>query len=336
MACGCGGTNGGSGGCGGADKAAAAPVVEAVLAQELAHELPPVKAAVSGVVEVEPAALLNIGEPEPLLIASSEQDWPRIRVNGVSIQPDAMAQELQYHPADEQSEAMFLAVQALVIRELLEQRCHTLNLQVEAGAGESQEEAAIRSLIELEVPVAAPDEAACEHFYASNLSRFVSAPLLAARHILLACTPEDAEARSLAREQGQALLLELQQAPERFAQLALAHSDCPSKEQGGALGQLSKGQTVPEFERQLFRQPQGLVTQPLESRYGFHLVFVDQRLEGVQLPYSAVAESIRSELYQRVWQKAVAHYLQSLVEAAEIEGIHLAGAALMPSDPQVQ
>jgi peptidyl-prolyl cis-trans isomerase C len=93
---------------------------------------------------------------------------------------------------------------------------------------------------------------------------------------------------------------------------------------------------VPEFERQLFRQPQGLVTQPLESRYGFHLVFVDQRLEGVQLPYSAVAESIRSELYQRVWQKAVARYLQSLVESAEIEGIHLAGAALMPSDPQVQ
>ncbi len=340
MACGCGGTNGGSGGCGGGDKSPAAPVVEAFLAQELAqelaHELPPLTAAASGVVEFTPPALATIGEPEPLLIASSEQDWPRIRVNGVSIQPDAMAQELQYHPADEQSEAMFLAVQALVIRELLEQRCQTLGLQVEAGAGESQEEAAIRSLIEQEVPVAAPDEAACEHFYASNLSRFVSAPLLAARHILLACTPEDAEARSIAREQGEALLLELQQAPERFTQLAMAHSDCPSKEQGGALGQISKGQTVPEFERQLFRQPQGLVTQPLESRYGYHLVFVDQRLEGVQLPYSAVAESIRSELYQRVWQKAVAHYLQGLVDAAEIEGIHLAGAALMPSDPQVQ
>lgn len=340
MACGCGGTNSGSGGCGGGDKSPTAPVVEAVLSQELAkelaHELPPITTAASGVVEFTPPALASIGEPEPLLIASSEQDWPRIRVNGVAIEPNAMAQELQYHPADEQSEAMFLAVQALVIRELLEQRCQALGLQVEAGAGESQEEAAIRSLIELEVPVAAPDEAACEHFYASNLPRFVSAPLLAARHILLACTPEDAEARSVAREQGQALLLELQQNPARFSELALAHSACPSKEQGGALGQLSKGQTVPEFERQLFRQPQGLVSQPLESRYGFHLVFVDQRLDGVQLPYTAVASSIRSELYQRVWQKAVAQYLQTLVEAADIEGIHLAGAALMPSDPQVQ
>lgn len=330
MACGCGGTNGGSGGCGGGDKSSAAPVVEAVLAQELAHELAPLKSAVSGVVEFTAPALASIGEPEPLLIASSEQDWPRIRVNGVSIEPEAMAQELQYHPASEQSEAMFLAVQALVIRELLEQRCQALGLQVEAGAGESQEEAAIRSLIELEVPVAEADEAACAHFYASNLQRFVSAPLLAARHILLACAPDDIEARISKREQAETLLQQLQADPQRFTELARAHSACPSKEQGGALGQMSKGQTVPEFERQLFRQPQGLVSQPLESRYGFHIVYVDQRVEGLQLPYEAVAQDIRRELYQRVWQKAVAQYLQTLVEAADIEGIHLAGAALMP------
>ena len=70
----------------------------------------------------------------------------------------------------------------------------------------------------------------------------------------------------------------------------------------------------------------GLVGQPLESRYGFHVVYVDQRIEGVQLPYDAVAQDIRRELYQRVWQKAVAQYLQTLVGAADIQGINLAGA----------
>lgn len=325
MACGCGGTNGGSGGCGG-DKSPAAPVVDASLAKELAHELPLVKTALSGVVDVAPAALMNIGEPEPLLIASSEQDWPRIRVNGVLIEPEALALELQYHPAAEQSEAMFLAAQALVIRELLQQRCSELSVKVQAGIGESQEEAAIRNLIELEVPVPEADESACAHFYSSNLARFVSAPLLAVRHILLECAPDDSEARIAKREQADALLVQLQAEPQRFTELALAHSACPSKTQGGALGQLSKGQTVPEFERQLFRQPQGLVTQPLESRYGFHLVVVDQRIEGLQLPYEAVAQDIRRELYQRVWQKAVAQYLQTLVGAADIQGIQLAGA----------
>ena len=319
MACGCGGTNGGSGGCGG-DKPLANPLLET----ELAHELP--QAAASAVVEFDPAPAAPGADAEPLLIASSEQDWPRIRVNGVLIEPEAMALELQYHPAAEQSEAMFLAAQALVIRELLQQRCSELSVQVEAGIGESQEEAAIRSLIELEVPVPEADESVCEHFYASNLPRFVSAPLLAARHILLECAPDDIEARISKREQADALLVQLQADPQRFTELALAHSACPSKEQGGALGQLSKGQTVPEFERQLFRQPQGLVSQPLESRYGFHVVYVDQRIEGLQLPYDTVAQDIRRELYQRVWQKAVAQYLQTLVGAADIQGINLAGA----------
>ena len=319
MACGCGGTNGGSGGCGG-DKPLANPLLET----ELAHELP--QAAASAVVEFDPAPAAPGTDAEPLLIASSEQDWPRIRVNGVLIEPEAMALELQYHPAAEQSEAMFLAAQALVIRELLQQRCSELSVQVEAGIGESQEEAAIRSLIELEVPVPEADESVCEHFYASNLPRFVSAPLLAARHILLECAPDDIEARISKREQADALLVQLQADPQRFTELALAHSACPSKEQGGALGQLSKGQTVPEFERQLFRQPQGLVSQPLESRYGFHVVYVDQRIEGLQLPYEAVAQDIRRELYQRVWQKSVAQYLQTLVGAADIQGIQLAGA----------
>ena len=319
MACGCGGTNGGSGGCGG-DKPLANPLLET----ELAHELP--QAAASAVVEFDPAPAAPGADAEPLLIASSEQDWPRIRVNGVLIEPEAMALELQYHPAAEQSEAMFLAAQALVIRELLQQRCSELSVQVEAGIGESQEEAAIRSLIELEVPVPEADESVCEHFYASNLPRFVSAPLLAARHILLECAPDDIEARISKREQADALLVQLQADPQRFTELAVAHSACPSKEQGGALGQLSKGQTVPEFERQLFRQPQGLVSQPLESRYGFHVVYVDQRIEGLQLPYEAVAQDIRRELYQRVWQKSVAQYLQTLVGAADIQGIQLAGA----------
>jgi len=258
MGCGCGGSTGG-GGCGGGARPEIEVPAEAPLFEELPHEE-----------EHQPAEEQASGEP--LLIASSEQEWPRVRVNGVAIAPQAIAQELQYHPAESR------------------------------------------------------DEAACQQYYNGNRQRFFSAPLLAARHILLACPADDAEARSLAREQALGLLQQLQAAPQRFAELALQHSACPSKEQGGALGQISKGQTVPEFERQLFRLPVGLCQQPLESRYGYHLVFVDQRIEGDQLPYEIVAGTIRAELNQRVWQIGVSQYLQNLVGAANIEGIHLQGA----------
>ena len=108
--------------------------------------------------------------------------------------------------------------------------------------------------------------------------------------------------------------------------MATLHSGCPSREQGGDLGQLSLGQTVPEFERQLLRLPLGLAGQPVESRYGFHIVEVQQRVEGRQLPFSAVRESIREELDGRVWNKAVVQYLETLVGQARIEGIALRAA----------
>ncbi|MCY1496131.1 Chaperone SurA [compost metagenome] len=314
MGCGCG--NGNGGGCGGGlqpqpEVPASAPVV-----QEVLPEPQP---------EVDDAAAEEDETPSEL-IATSEQEWPRIKVNGVSIAPEAIARELQYHPASSRREAVFLASQALVIRELLQQRIAELGLLVRAQAGESEEEAATRALIEREVPLPSADEAICRQYFANNRERFASAPLLAARHILLACPPEDAEERSRTRERAEALLAELAGDPTRFAELAAAHSDCPSRGQGGALGQLSKGQTVPEFERQLFRLPPGLAGRPLESRYGFHLVCVDQRIEGQPLPYEAVEGTIRAELDQRVWQLAVGQYLKGLVGAADIRGIVLEAA----------
>ncbi|WP_053130247.1 peptidylprolyl isomerase [Pseudomonas sp. MIACH] len=294
--CGCGGGNGGSGGCGSSAK-------EPVVAQ---------------------ASFEEIKAPE--LIASSEQEWPIISVNGVAVTPEAMALELQYHPADSREEAVYLAARALVIRELLQQRIAELGLAVEIAAGENEEEAATRLLLEREVTVPDCDEATCVRYFENNRGRFHSAPLLAARHILLECAPDDAEARHLARTQAEVLLLSLEEQPGQFAELALKYSACPSKAQGGSLGQVSKGQTVPELERQLFTLAPGLAAKPLESRYGWHVISVDQRIEGQPLPYEAVAVAIRTQLQQGVWQKALVQYLQTLIGAADIRGIALQGA----------
>ncbi|MFO2463654.1 peptidyl-prolyl cis-trans isomerase [Pseudomonas sp. 15FMM2] len=290
--CGCGGGNGG-GGCSASTQAPA--------------------------VEIEVPA-------EPQLIASSEQEWPIVSVNGVLIDAQTMAQELQYHPAESREEAVFLAARALVIRELLQQRIGELGLLLDVAAGENEEEAATRLLLEREVKVPECDEATCVRYFESNRGRFHSAPLLAVRHILLECAPDDAEARHQAHSQAEVLLLALDESPGSFAELALKYSACPSKAQGGSLGQVSKGQTVPELERQLFTLAPGLANKPLESRYGWHVISVDQRIEGQALPYEAVATAIRTQLQQGVWQKALVQYLQTLIGAADVRGIALQGA----------
>lgn len=318
MACGCGGTDGGCG----SSLRTEPPAVEAL-------DMTPVAAATGNGVGPEPAAdAVDPVAPAGAvhLIASSEQEWPRIRVNGVPVTPEALGQEIQYHPAGSRDEAVYLAARALVIRALLQERILALGLCVAPAPGESEEEAATQALLEREVAVPVVQDADVERYYAQNRARFMSPPLVMVRHILLAAAPDDPEARSEQREAAQALIVALQEGGD-FATLAGKVSVCPSKAQGGALGQISRGQTVPEFERQLFRLPQGLATQPLESRYGWHVVDVQQRVEGEQLPLAAVAGAIRRELEQRVWQKAVTQYLQMLVGEADIEGISLDGAA---------
>lgn len=259
------------------------------------------------------------------IIATSEQEWPHIRVNGVALEQEAIAREMQYHPADSRQEAVFLAAQSLVIRALLQQRVAELGIAVAPVQGETEEEAAIRTLMEQEISLPETDAESVQRFFEANPERFMSPPLVAARHILLAADPADPVERSQQQEAALALIARLQQG-EDFARLATEYSGCPSKAQGGALGQISKGQTVPEFERQLLRLPLGLATQPIESRYGFHVVCVDLRVEGEALPFAVVENRIRAELGQRVWHKAVVQYLQTLVGAARIEGIELQGA----------
>ena len=120
--CGCGGGNGGSGGCGSSKKA------EAVL------DIAPVAEAQFEALPVEPA---GADDAPAQLIASSEQEWPIVSVNEVLITPEAMAQELQYHPAESREEAVYLAARALLIRELLQQRIAELGVALEIGAGEN-------------------------------------------------------------------------------------------------------------------------------------------------------------------------------------------------------
>lgn len=272
------------------------------------------------------ASVTPIAEVSPLLIATSNQDLPIVRVNGVEISITAIAQEMQYHPADSQREVAFLAAQALVLKELLKQRAAEINLEVKVQDAESLEEATTRCLLDYEIINPTIGNTELETFYNSNPRSFTTPPLVSAKHILIAADPEDDFERSTQREIALNIIEQLQAGAD-FSAMAMTHSACPSKEQQGSLGQLSKGQTVPEFERQLLRLPLGLAEQPVESRYGYHIVLVEQRVEGELVPYHMVKERIAAQLSQRVWQKSVTQYLQMLVGEATIEGIALQGAA---------
>jgi len=64
-----------------------------------------------------------------------------------------------------------------------------------------------------------------------------------------------------------------------FADLAKEHSSCPSGKTGGSLGQFNKGDMVPEFDAAIFSDlPLGVVSDPVKTQFGYHLIEVQQRM----------------------------------------------------------
>ena len=152
------------------------------------------------------------------------------------------------------------------------------------------------------------------------MKSFITSPILEVDHILLAADKEDLQQRQEMSELADNLLEQIQQQPQLFTDFALRHSMCPSKEQGGSLGQISKGQTVPEFEKVLFFAEEGLLSRPIESRYGFHIARINRRIEGQPLEFDQVEEKIKNYLDEKVHRKALAQYLQLLIAEADIQG----------------
>lgn len=220
--------------------------------------------------------------------------------------------------------------EAAAAHELLRQRAIALGLASE-GDDEANMAAAIERLLEREVETPQPDEAACRRFYDAHPELFISGELAAACHILFAVTPGTPVAALRVRAEG--VLSELLRAPERFESLARENSNCPSAAHGGNLGQLQRGETVPEFEQVLFGGTwMGIHAQLVRTRFGFHILRVDRRAPGRKVPFDTVRDPIAERLRARVLERALSQYVRVLAGQADVRGADLNAA----STPLVQ
>jgi peptidyl-prolyl cis-trans isomerase C len=247
-----------------------------------------------------------------------------ICVNGTVISEREIARETQYHPGKSLEEARRMAAEALVVRELLLQQLKRLNLD----ASDEPEEAKIDALIASEVKTPSADIETCRRYYDTHQNRFRSPDLIEARHILIAAKGDGEQAFATARLNAQNAIDVLKERPDQFPELARELSACPSAKQGGSLGQLTRGSTVPELDTFLFElEPGQLCPVPIRSRYGFHVLEVRQRIDGKTLPFESVQEKIATYLEERVWRQAVRQYNQLHIGSSNITGIELSGSA---------
>lgn len=271
-------------------------------------------------------------EPDTTIPPKAKPIFSEVSVNGVEIKESDILAEAQNHSAETPGEALMEAARALVIRELLWQEAKLKNtrsqpIRDEDGKTETRKDAAIRALIDAEVvvPVASEDE--CKRFYENNPERCKSETIYEARHILIPVRSDDDRAWENALDNADGALSILSSNPEKFGELAREVSECPSAKNGGNLGQLSSGSTVPEFEAALQEMQSGSISAaPVTTRFGYHIIALDRRIDGEVLPFETIETRLRAWLEAVSWSKAVAQYISILVGKSKLSGIELNGA----------
>jgi len=256
------------------------------------------------------------------------QPEPLITVDKRTIRQSDIDREAQYHSASSLDEARWRAAQALVVRELLLAEADCQGLQARGHDDvETADEARIRVLIERNVVIPEPDEADCRRYFEANPERMRTAHQHELSHILIPAPPDDADIRASQRKVATELSTTLRSEPQRFQELARTRSSCPSREAGGHLGVIGRGQTAPEFEKALARLPVGVVPEyPVETRYGFHIVLIHARHEGQPLGFGACREKIADYLREQVRRRAISQYIRVLAGSHDIEGFDLDAA----------
>ncbi len=274
------------------------------------------------------------GGPEPRL--PPPPSFSEVRVNGVEIPPEAIAQEIQHHPAPDAETAWLAAARALAIRELLLQEAARLGIAAEPepdglGRVETDEDATVAALLEQEVVPEEPGEAECRRVYEAQAARFRTPDLFEASHILLEPESDDEEAWEAAEAQARFLALRVGDDPAAFAQAARELSTCPSAQQDGSLGQVRRGDLVPEVQRAIEAlRPGETGREPIRSRFGWHVLRLGQRIEGRVLPFEAVRDRIEQMLEARSWSLGATRYVARLAQGAQVEGILLDPAGGQP------
>lgn len=123
-------------------------------------------------------------------------------------------------------------------------------------------------------------------------------------------------------------LLKQLKAGAKFEDLARKYSEDPgSAKEGGSLGWIGKGRTVPEFEKAAFSLPKGQISDLVKSSYGFHIIRVDDRQDAHMKTLEEVKDQIEPNLKQQKAQQIAQKQAEDLLQQAKTQGLDAAASA---------
>lgn len=175
-----------------------------------------------------------------------------------------------------------------------------------------------------QVPGGAPQvsDADVQQYYNTHRQQFQVPEQVRVRHILIK-VPSNANAQTVAAAKAKADdILKQLKAGANFADLAKKYSDDPgSKAQGGELGFIQHGATVPAFDRTAFSLQPGQLSPVIRTQFGFHILQVEEKQPAHLKSVDEVHDLILANLTQQAQAKAAQDYAAKLQAQAQQVGL---------------
>lgn len=187
--------------------------------------------------------------------------------------------------------------------------------------GDIRQQMQAMKLVEKEVtPTVTVNDADVNDFYTKNPNQFQEPEAVHVQHILLR-TPENADdaTKKKAKAEAQSVLDKLKKGGD-FAALAKQYSQDPgSAPNGGDLGFVQKGRTVPAFEQAAFAMKPGQLSGVAESPFGFHVIKMLEHRDARTVPLLEVKAQIEQYLKNQKTQEKTHEYVEKLKSKGKVQ-----------------
>ena len=150
-------------------------------------------------------------------------------------------------------------------------------------------------------------EAEINQYYDENKEHFQVPESARASHILV---DSEEEAKEIIEEMNNGL---------SFEEAAEKYSNCPSKAQGGDLGEFTRGRMVPEFETAAFSMEEGEISQPIQTQFGYHIIKLAYKKDPSISPIEEVKNQIHQQLTMTKQQERYLSETNKLKEKYEVK-----------------
>jgi peptidyl-prolyl cis-trans isomerase C len=186
---------------------------------------------------------------------------------------------------------------------------------------ELKKEMGIQKLIERDfIPAVTVSAEEKRKFYDENTTSMQRPEQFRASHILIRIEESQTpEVKEEARKKATAIRSMID-AGQDFSELARKNSDDPgSKESGGELPWMSKGQTVPPFEAAALALAPGETSGVVESQFGYHIIKLHEKRSAGVMTYEEVEGRIDEFLKRRTLQQKIETEIQTLKAQGKVE-----------------